>query len=182
MMPWPPKTDMAMRMMSVLSQLAAIFWSMMSSRTAKRLFLIMLQKIAASWDSTDIIRMAMSVFGGHGIMEDFSSLLRLFRDSAINELWEGPRNVLLTQIHRDFQRAGNWYGAEEFVEDVLAGADEKLVSDLGAEMRELVAWPSLFTMDEATMKVCGRWDAFCHRLFHAYQDCALHEVSSKSRA
>jgi len=144
--------------------------------------LIMLQKIAASWDSTDIIRMAMSVFGGHGIMEDFSSLPRLFRDSAINELWEGPRNVLLTQIHRDFQRAGNWYGAEEFVEDVLAGADEKLVSDLGAEMRELVAWPSLFTMDEATMKVCGRWDAFCHRLFHAYQDCALHEVSSKSRA
>jgi hypothetical protein len=40
MLPWPPNTDMAMRMMSVLSQLAAIFWSMMSSRTAKRLFLI----------------------------------------------------------------------------------------------------------------------------------------------
>jgi hypothetical protein len=48
----------------------------------------MLQKITASWDCTDVIRQAMSVFGGHGIMEDFSSLPRRFRDSAINELWK----------------------------------------------------------------------------------------------
>ena len=63
--------------------------------------LIMLQKIVASKDSTDVLRTAMSIFGGHGVMEDFSSLPRLYRDSAINELWEGPRNVLMTQIHRD---------------------------------------------------------------------------------
>jgi len=138
--------------------------------------LIMLQKIATSWDCTDVIRMAMSVFGGHGIMEDFSSMPRLFRDSAINELWEGPRNVLLTQIHRDFQRAGSWYAARDFVRDILAGADENLIKDLGAEMQELVAWPNLFTMDDATMEVCSKWDAFCHRLYHAYQDCALEEV------
>ena len=67
--------------------------------------LIMLQKITASWDCTDSIRGAMSVFGGHGVMEDFSILPRLYRDAAVNELWEGPRNVLLTQMHRDFQRA-----------------------------------------------------------------------------
>ncbi|HSA15070.1 MAG TPA: acyl-CoA dehydrogenase family protein, partial [Spirochaetota bacterium] len=67
--------------------------------------LIMLQKIAASWDSTDVIRASMSVFGGHGVMEDFSSLPRLYRDSAINELWEGPRNVLLTQIFSDLKKA-----------------------------------------------------------------------------
>jgi hypothetical protein len=48
----------------------------------------------------------------------------------------------------------------------------KVAGDLGAEMRELVAWPSLFTWTDATMDVCSRWDAFCHRLFHAYQDCA----------
>ncbi|MDD5168292.1 MAG: acyl-CoA dehydrogenase family protein, partial [Syntrophales bacterium] len=48
--------------------------------------LIMLQKMAASWYSTDVIREAMSIFGGHGVMEDFSSLPRLYRDSAINEL------------------------------------------------------------------------------------------------
>jgi alkylation response protein AidB-like acyl-CoA dehydrogenase len=60
----------------------------------------MLQKITASWDCTDAIRGAMSVFGGHGVMEDFSVLPRLYRDAAVNELWEGPRNVLLTQMHR----------------------------------------------------------------------------------
>jgi alkylation response protein AidB-like acyl-CoA dehydrogenase len=137
--------------------------------------LIMLQKITASWDCTDVIRAAMSIFGGHGVMEDFSSLPRLFRDSAINELWEGPRNVLLTQIHRDFQRAKSWYAPSAFVRDILQGADETIIQDLGAEMGELVDHPSLFVMDERTFEVCTRWDAFCHRLCHAYQDCALNE-------
>jgi len=140
--------------------------------------LIMLQKIAASWDCTDVIRAAMSVFGGHGVMEDFSSLPRLYRDSAINELWEGPRNVLLTQIHRDFQRAKSWYAPAAFVKDILEGADGPATVALGAEMEELVAHPSLFAMDEATFAVCSRWDSFCHRLYHAYQDCALQEVES----
>jgi hypothetical protein len=36
-------------------------------------------------------------------------LPRLFRDAAVNELWEGPRNVLLTQIHRDCRRAAELY-------------------------------------------------------------------------
>jgi len=138
--------------------------------------LIMLQKIAASWDCTDVIRTAMSVFGGHGVMEDFSSLPRLFRDSAINELWEGPRNVLLTQIHRDVQRAKAWYDPKEFLRDILPGSDEEFLHDLGSEMDELVSHPHLFGMDQKTLDVCSRWDSFCHRLYHAYQDAALREI------
>jgi len=140
--------------------------------------LIMLQKIAATWDCTDVVRMAMSVFGGHGVMEDFSCLPRLLRDSAINELWEGPRNVLLTQIHRDFQRSGSFYPPRAFVRDLLAGADDGLVQRFGAELEELLAQPDLFSMDEKTLEVCGRWDSFCQELTHAYQDCALAEVES----
>ena len=140
--------------------------------------LIMLQKIAASWDCTDVVRQAMSVFGGHGVMEDFSSLPRLFRDSAINELWEGPRNVLLTQMHRDFQRVAGWYRPSEFVRHILAGADESRVLELGAEMDDLIGHQSLFAMDEKTLEACRRWDAFCQELFHAYQDCALAEVEA----
>jgi hypothetical protein len=138
--------------------------------------LIMLQKMAASWDCTDIVRLAMSVFGGHGVMEDFSSLPRLFRDSAINELWEGPRNVLLTQIHRDFQRVASWYKPSAFVENILGKASGEVAARLGKEMDELIAYPNLFAMDEKTLDVCARWDAFCHELFHAYQDSALREV------
>ncbi len=138
--------------------------------------LIMLQKISAAWDSTDVIRSAMSIFGGHGVMEDFSSLPRLYRDAAVNELWEGPRNVLLTQIHRDLQRASGWYSPAEFVTDILSGADELLVAELSEEITELVSHSSLFSMDEKTMEICRRWDAFCHRLFHSYQDLAMREV------
>ena len=103
--------------------------------------LIMLQKIAASWDSTDVIREAMSIFGGHGVMEDFSALPRLYRDSAINELWEGPRNVLLTQIHRDLQQAASWYNPADFVRAVLNGLDEPALARLAKELEELVAHP-----------------------------------------
>ncbi len=138
--------------------------------------LIMLQKIAATWDATDVLRTAMSVFGGHGVMEDFSSLPRLFRDAAINELWEGPRNVLLTQIHRDMQKAADWYPPDTVVIDLLAGADTAAVSELSLEINELVRHPDLLTMDERTRDICRRWDSFCHRLFHAYQDMALAEV------
>ena len=138
--------------------------------------LVMLQKITASWDCTDVIREAMSLFGGHGVMEDFSSLPRLYRDSAINELWEGPRNVLLTQIHRDLQQVAVWYRPEAFVADILEGCDQAEINTLSEEIRELIAHPHLFALDDKTIDVCRRWDAFCGRFFHAYQDLALSDL------
>lgn len=142
--------------------------------------LIMLQKIAASLDSTDVIHTAMSLFGGHGIMEDFSVLPRLYRDSAVNELWEGPRNVLLMQIHRDLQKVASWYKPEEFVTNILDGGDPEIVQKLSVEMAELVAWPNLLQTDDETVKISLRWDKFCHELYHAYQDIALAEVEKDS--
>lgn len=141
--------------------------------------LVMLQKITASLDSTDVIRTAMSLFGGHGVMEDFSSLPRLYRDSAINELWEGPRNVLLTQLHGDLKKASSWLSPSAFVAEVLAGAPDTVVRQLSAEIEPLVAHPSLLLPDDETLDVCARWDDFCHRLFHGYQDLALAEVESR---
>ncbi len=138
--------------------------------------LIMLQKITAAWDTTDVIRTGMSIFGGHGVMEDFSSLPRLYRDSAINELWEGPRNVLLTQMHRDFQRAGEWVVPSRVISAMLEGADPGTLSRLANEAEKLVAHPNLFTPDETTLEICQRWDQFCADLTHAYQDLALAEV------
>jgi hypothetical protein len=135
--------------------------------------LIMLQKITASMDSTDVIRKAMSIFGGHGIMEDFSSLPRLYRDSAINELWEGPRNVLLTQIHRDIQRVRDWYPPAEFVADILDGAESSLIKQFTEELESITAHPNLFVMDEKTVEICSRLDEFSKNFFHAYQELAL---------
>lgn len=138
--------------------------------------LIMLQKITASYDSTDVIRTAMSLFGGHGIMEDFSVLPRLYRDSAVNELWEGPRNVLLMQIHRDIQKASAWYNPGDLVRNILAGGDAAVVEKLAAELEEIAAYPDLLQNNEETIRMSMRWDKYCHELFHTYQDIALAEV------
>jgi alkylation response protein AidB-like acyl-CoA dehydrogenase len=141
--------------------------------------LIMLQKITASLDSTDVIRTAMSIFGGHGVMEDFSSLPRLYRDSAINELWEGPRNVLLTQIFNDLKKIESWYPPADFIADILSGADAGFVKIFADEGSALLSHPSLFQDDDKTAEVCRGWDDFCHRLFHAYQELARTEVEGK---
>ncbi len=139
--------------------------------------LVMLQKITASWDAVDHLRKAMSIFGGHGVIEDFSALPRLYRDAAVNELWEGPRNVLLSQIHRDLQKVSSWYGPGDFVRSILTGTDRELVEDLAEEIDNLLAQPDLIENNALTIATCRQWDDFCHRLFHAYQDHALAEVS-----
>jgi alkylation response protein AidB-like acyl-CoA dehydrogenase len=138
--------------------------------------LIMLQKIATSLDCTDTIRGAMSIFGGHGVMEDFSSLPRLYRDSAINELWEGPRNVLLTQVHNDFKKTAGSYKPSEFVSNVLSGANPSIIKELGNELEAYVSHPNLITMDEKTLEITRKWDDYWHRFFHAYQDIAMDEI------
>ncbi len=138
--------------------------------------LVMLQKITTSWDAVDQLRMACSIFGGNGVIEDFSALPRLYRDATVNELWEGPRNVLLSQIHRDLQQAASWYTPAEFVGSLLNGAPNSLQSEIIEEAEELVAHPSLSNNNGHTREVCRRWDRFCHHLFHAYQDLALAEV------
>jgi hypothetical protein len=135
--------------------------------------LVMLQKVVAAEDATLTIREAMGLFGGNGVVEDFSSLPRLFRDSAVNELWEGPRNVLLAQVHRDLQRAAAWYPAEELVASLLEGAEPGPVSSLAREGAARVAHPSLLARDAATVEVCRRWDLACRRLVHAFQEVAL---------
>ncbi|MFZ5570843.1 MAG: acyl-CoA dehydrogenase family protein [Thermodesulfobacteriota bacterium] len=140
--------------------------------------LIMLQKIAATKDALDMARLGLSVYGGHGVMEDFSSMPRMFRDAMINELWEGPRNVLLTQIFLDFQKVREWLSPAEFVRSILGAAEKPVVDELAGEIEELIAHGTLLRMDAATKKICGRWDRFCHELFHAYQDQAMKEIEN----
>ncbi len=142
--------------------------------------LVMLQKITTASDANDMSRLGISVFGGHGVMEDFCSFPRMLRDGLVNELWEGPRNVLLTQMHRDFHRVSEWYPAADCIASILRGADQDAIEDYAAEAMELLAVPHLFEMDQRTLEICDRWDDFCARLFHAYQDLALAEAESPS--
>jgi alkylation response protein AidB-like acyl-CoA dehydrogenase len=144
--------------------------------------LVMLQKITVASDANDMSRLGISIFGGHGVMEDFSSFPRMLRDGLVNELWEGPRNVLLTQMHRDFQRVADWYPPADFVANVLEGADQATIREYSEEIEELLAVPHLFEMNEKTLETCERWDDFCARFFHAYQDLALAQAEAAAGA
>ncbi|MFX1418048.1 MAG: acyl-CoA dehydrogenase family protein [Promethearchaeota archaeon] len=139
--------------------------------------LIMLQKIVVADEAPKMIRKAISFYGGHGIMEDFLSSPRFHRDSMIMELWEGPRNVLLTQIHRDLSRVRDWYSANDFCRDLLKGSDSDLIEDYASEFNRIMAHDSLLRNDEETLKICRDWETFSNKLFIAYQEVALMELN-----
>jgi len=143
--------------------------------------LIMLQKIVVTYEAPETVRLAISFFGGHGIMEDFSCLPRFHRDALIMELWEGPRNVLLTQIHRDFQRVADWYPADDFVRDILQSTDADIVEPLAAEFLRIITHKSLLTTDKETLAICSAWEKFSSELFHAYSMQALAELNYQEK-
>ncbi|MEK4423835.1 acyl-CoA dehydrogenase family protein [Solibacillus sp. FSL K6-1523] len=130
--------------------------------------LILLQKVYASKEAVEKLRLAISIFGGHGAIEDFSSIPRLFRDSMVNELWEGPRNVLLAQIYRDLAKC-KWP-----ISDVLSSMFPHLSHEeieqyslrLNTIMQtNLVALPTLENMQAAR-----NWELIWGELFLSYQE------------
>lgn len=141
--------------------------------------LILLQKITTSYEATNVIRDAISLFGGHGIIEDFTSLPRLLRDSIVNELWEGPRNVLIAQILRDLQRASEWYPPEEFISNILKGASKDTIQECSSRLIEFLKNPSLMDFDKNSLKVAGEWENFCDELTNIYQETALAEIGKE---
>ncbi|MEM7138910.1 MAG: acyl-CoA dehydrogenase family protein [Myxococcota bacterium] len=140
--------------------------------------LIMLHKLVVSADASRLTETAMSIFGGHGLMEDFSSIPRLYRDVVVlNGAWEGPRNLLLTRIFMDMQRAAQrWYSPDEFVSEMLPDTDAAHRDALAQELGAVLGHESLAATDPATLDMCGRWDTLCTQLFHAFQDAAVAEV------
>ncbi len=138
--------------------------------------LILLQKICVTEEGINVLREAISVFAGHGVMEEFSSLPRIFRDVVVNEQWEGPRNLLLTQIYRDIERVTEWYPANEFIASILDGATKEVIAQMAQELEKLLQLPVLDEVNAASMEAAFEWDAFCSRLFKAYQEVALAEI------
>ena len=123
-----------------------------------------------------MLREAISVFAGHGVMEEFSALPRIFRDVVVNEQWEGPRNLLLTQIYRDLQRVADWYSPSDFVRNVLVGAQHETIEQFSDQLADLLQRPVLGEVSEASMKAAEEWDTFCDSFFKAYQEVALAEI------
>lgn len=132
--------------------------------------LILLQKVFASKEAVDVLRTSLSIFGGHGVMEEFSSLPRLFRDAIVNELWEGPRNVLLAQVFRDLEKMQSWYPINEFIADIFNGTGEKdLVDSYSVLLNELLGTPIYGEVNKSNVAHAKRWERFCGDFFYDYQ-------------
>lgn len=138
--------------------------------------LILLQKICVTNEGAEVLRDSISVFAGHGVMEEFTSLPRIFRDVVVNEQWEGPRNLLLTQIYRDIQRVADWYPPSDFVAGVLEGASQETINQFAEQLTDLLHRPVCGEVSEASMEAAEEWDVFCDSLFKAYQTIALEEM------
>ncbi|SDM55017.1 Acyl-CoA dehydrogenase, C-terminal domain [Bacillus sp. OK048] len=138
--------------------------------------LVLFQKICATNEGAEVLRDAISVLAGHGVMEEFSALPRIFRDVVVNEQWEGPRNLLLTQIYRDLHRVADWYAPTDFVHTLLTGASQETIEQFSNQLEDLLQRPVLGEVNEASMKAAEEWDTFCDSFFKAYQEVALAEI------
>lgn len=140
--------------------------------------LVLLQKIQNSADATFVIRECMSVFGGYGAIEDVTILPRLYRDACVHELWEGPKNVLLAQMYRDFLKQESWYPIDEFVADLLSGGDKEKIDGFAKELKILVDYKNLDRNDPETKAMAARYEKLAEDMIHYYQDIAYREVAN----
>ena len=141
--------------------------------------LIMLHKMVATTDAVLVSEQAMSIFGGHGLMEDFSSHPRLYRDaSTLAGAWEGPKNLLLTRIFMDIQGSAKWYAHDKFVANLLVGAPREKIMELTRRLDEFMQHGTLMGSDDKTIEICEKWEGFCFDFTHVYQDVACAEVKA----
>jgi hypothetical protein len=138
--------------------------------------LIIIQKLVTAYDAVDILRKGISIFGGHGVIEDFCSLPRIFRDAVVNELWEGPRNVLLMQVFRDMGRAAEFYPPDQFLGHLLSGAHQNEIAELGRRALEFAVKPPFQKLDKGSRRRAVAWEEFIVDVFRVYQETALREV------
>ena len=134
-----------------------------SSEAADFRIMLSLCKSVITRQATALLHEAMMLLGGNGIEERFSCLPRLYRDAVIQETWEGPHNVLLTQALRDMARLQ--VAPAEFVARVAGETRRDLANELG---RLLGAAGD----PETTIAFAG----FAERLVGAFGERALAQV------
>jgi len=78
-------------------------------------FLINVNKYRISQAAKVSVEEAREIFGGNGIIKDFSPIPRLAEDAPVLETWEGPHNILALQICRDALS----FDLKQYIDDVV---------------------------------------------------------------
>lgn len=142
--------------------------------------LILLQKIFASKEAVDKLRLAISIFGGHGAIEDFSHIPRLFRDSLVNELWEGPRNVLLAQIYRDIMKMKKEISVEELLSSILTDSSVDEIQNFVEQIEQLMLVDLTARPTKENLHAARRWEQIWQELFTLYQEQTIKNIKDFS--
>jgi len=101
--------------------------------------LIMLNKVHVSREASERIHQAISIFGGNGIEEEWSSVPRLLRDAIINEVWEGPHSLLITRSLLDLENGP--LTPAQFVDDALVSAPQEVKAAITDELDAVLHIP-----------------------------------------
>ncbi|MFB6468883.1 acyl-CoA dehydrogenase family protein [Cytobacillus sp. Hz8] len=131
--------------------------------------LILLQKIFASKEAVEKLRLAISILGGHGAIEEFSSIPRLFRDSMVNELWEGPRNVLLTQIYRDLYKMQRHVPLNEILKTLFPHLADAEIFVYSKRIHTILAQNLVAAPTNENKQAARNWELLWEELFLSYQ-------------
>lgn len=131
--------------------------------------LILLQKIYSSKEAVDQLRLAISIFGGHGAIEDFSAIPRLFRDSMVNELWEGPRNVLLTQVYRDLINLRKTVPIVKVIGTMFPHLTEVDVKQYSARIEAIMGIDIVKAPTAFNKMAAKSWEVLWEELFTSFQ-------------
>lgn len=130
-------------LLNSLSELTArrnLFFSMLNTIDDKGLlpkdkeqrlwqrFMINLLKYRTAFNLTEKIKESILVFGANGVMQDFTIVSRLLRDSLIAETWEGPHNILCLQMMRDSQRFDFFGCVQKAVSTIIKAWPENTLS------------------------------------------------------
>ncbi len=102
----------------------------LEARDADAEALVPLLKTEVSRRSSELVREAQLLIGGHGILDDFSPLNRLADDSLVNEIWEGTHALLAGHAAKSLRRP-------RVLESFLARVSDNSEEDL-ATFRVLV--------------------------------------------
>jgi hypothetical protein len=137
--------------------------------------LILIQKVFSTKETVETLKTAISIFGGHGAIEDFSDIPRLFRDAMVNELWEGPRNVLLAQVYRDILKNMGWYSPEDMIANLLAGQNQEIIDDYSEQLSKLIKTNLYDTPNEHNVLAARQWEQLWGEVFYLYQQQALQD-------
>lgn len=109
--------------------------------------LLMLAKVFSSIEARNHLTESIILLGGNGIEEEFTDLTRYLRDALINEIWEGPHNLLVTNALDDLQRFIGAEGISEFLKRTLNEVPpwgrelQAVVTAAAQEDRTVDFWP-----------------------------------------